>query len=220
MNTNTFDLEKWYGKLNKQFFGGKLKKVPLIWNQAKKELGLVKWDEKSGNIEHLALSDKFELTEAEILSVLAHEMIHVWQVQNKKTDGHGTNFKKEMARINDKSKWGIKIMTKQPLGHLKTTNPDLDKDFGFIVIKNTKKDFDIAIFNPDKTDYNKILTIVQQNLKNGKSVKVEVRSTQNGTVKQYGKESTNTTISTFKLDEDTFDALMSDSKKIYGGTVK
>ena len=219
VNTNTFDLEKWYEKLNKQFFGGKLKKVPLKWNQAKKELGVVKWDEKSGKIEHLALSDKFKLTEAELLSVLAHEMIHVWQVQNKKTDGHGTNFKKEMARINDKTKWGIKVMSKQPMGHLKMTNPDLDKDYGFVVIKNTKDDFDIAIFNPDKTDYKNILTIIKQNIKGSKKVDVEVRSTQNGTVKQYKKESTNTTISTFKLDEVTFDTLMSDSKKIYGGKI-
>jgi hypothetical protein len=219
VNTKSFDLGKWYTKLNKQFFGGKLKKVPLQWNQAKKELGVVKWDEKSGKVEHLAISDRFELTEAETLSVLAHEMIHVWQIQNKKTDGHGTNFKKEMARINDKTKWGIKVMTKQPLGHLKTTNPDLDKDYGFIVIKNNKTDFDIAIFNPDKTDYKNILTIIKQNVKGSKKVDVEVRSTQNGTVKQYKKESTNKTINTYKLDDVTFDTLMSDSKKIYGGKI-
>tara|TARA_R110000772_G_scaffold20466_5_gene56921 strand:- start:79235 stop:81988 length:2754 start_codon:yes stop_codon:yes gene_type:complete len=220
VNTKSFDLEKWYTKLNNHFFGGKLKKVPLKWNQAKKELGVVKWDKKSKKVDHLGLSDKFKLTEAELLSVLAHEMIHIWQIQNDKTDGHGTHFKKEMARLNDKTKWGIKVMTQQPLGHLKMTNPDLDKDYGFIVIKNSKTDFNVAVFNPDKTDYKKVLTIISQNIKGSKKVDVEVRSTQNGTIKQYKTESTNKTLFTFKLDEDTFDTLMNDSKKLYGGSLK
>lgn len=220
ININTFDLGEWYSKLNKKFFGGKLQEVPLRWNQSKEELGVVKWDEKSGEVHHLGISDRFKLTEEEVLSVLAHEMIHIWQIQNKKTDGHGSNFKKEMDRINNESEWGINVMETQPMGHLKMNNPDLDKDFGFIIIKNNDKDFDIAIYDPSKTDYGNLLSIIQQNVKRGKSVDVEVRLTQNGVIKQYKKESNNKNLSTFKLDELTFNTLMISSKKIFGGTIK
>lgn len=220
VNINTFDLEEWYEKLNKYFWGGKLPMVPLRWNKAKTELGVVKWDEKSGEIDHLGISDQFKLTQEELLSVLAHEMIHIWQIKNNKSDGHGNNFIKEMERVNDKTKWGIKVLTTQPMGHLKQTNPDLDKDFGFIMIKKGKDNFEIATYNPETTDYGNLLTIIQQNLKGSQKVEVEVRLTQNGVVKQYEKESNNKTLSTFKMDEVTFNTLMNDSKKVYGGTIK
>jgi hypothetical protein len=220
INSKTFDLQKWYDKLNKHFWGGKLPKVDLRWNNAKSELGVLKWDQNSGKIDHLGLSDEFKLTQEELLSVLAHEMIHVWQVFNNKTDGHGANFIKEMERINKKSKWGIKVLPKQPMEHLKMTNPDLKTDYGFILIKNKKDDFDICVYDPKKTDHKNLLTIIQQNLKKNSKVDVEVRLTQNGVVKKYEGESTNSTLKTYKIDELTFNTLMNDSRKIYGGTLK
>lgn len=219
VNFKTFDLKKWFDKLNKEFFNNRLREVPLRWNQAKTSLGVVKWDEKTGVIEHLGISDRYKLTQEELLSVLAHEMIHVWQIQNNKMDGHGNYFTKELERINDKSKWGINVYLTQPIEHLKMTNPDLNRDFGFIAIKNKKGEFTISIYDPNKTDYKSILTILQQNLDKGESVDVEVRLTQNGMVKQYDKESTNDRLFTHNLDELTFNSLMISSKKIYGGNV-
>lgn len=220
VNLKTFDLEKWYTKLNKELFGGKLEDVPLRWNQAESALGVVKWDEKTNVVDHLGISDRYKLTEEELLSILAHEMIHVWQIQNRKTDGHGNNFIKEMERINKKNKWGINVKEKQPLEHLKMTNPDLKKDFGFIIIKNGKSDYDITTFDPDKTDYGKLLAIIQHNIKNQKSIEFEVRMTQNGLIKQYKEVSDNEKIITYKLDELTFNSLMISSKKIYGGNIE
>lgn len=218
VNFKTFNLKKSYDKLNKAFFGGKLSGVPLQWNQSKKEIGVVRWDEKSGKIDHLGISKMFKLTEEEVLSVLAHEMIHIWQIQTDKTDGHGSNFKKEMRRINKLGKFGVKVLTKQPMDHLKTTNPDLESDFGFIIIKKSKDNFEIATYDPKKTKAKNLLTIIGQNLK--KNVDVEVRLTQNGLVKKYKKQSTNTTINTYKLDELSFNTLMNDSKKVMGTTLK
>jgi hypothetical protein len=220
VNSKTFDLQKWYDKINKHFWNGKLPKVELRWNNAKTELGVLKWDDESKKIDHLGLSDEFKLTQEELLSVLAHEMIHVWQVANNKTDGHGKNFINEMERINKKSKWGIKVLPKQPMEHLKMSNPDLKSDFGFILIKNKKDDFDIAIYDPKKTDHKNLLSIIKQNLKKNSKVDVEVRLTQNGLVKKYKKESTNSSLNSYKIDELTFNTLMNDSKKIYGGTIK
>lgn len=216
VNYKSFDMENWYGKLNKHFFNGKLPLVPLRWNQSKTALGSVNWEENSKNISYLALSRNYKLTQEELLSVLAHEMIHVWQIQNNKTDSHGKSFVKKMDEMNKNSKWDIRILTTQPMDHLKSNNPDLNTDYGFILIKNKKKDFDIAVYNPKNTKYENILTIIQQNIKKGNSVDVEVRLTTNGVVKKYEKESSNSTLATYKIDEVTFNTLMSDSKKIFG----
>ena len=149
VNPNTFDMEEWYSKLNKLFFGGKLKKVDMRWTNSKKELGVVRYDEKSGKIEYLGLSNKFKLTKSEQLSVLAHEMIHVWEIQENKKAGHQKPFKDKMVEINKKSKWGIEVLVTQPMEHLKSVNPDLDKEIGFLMIKNKSRDFDIAKFDID-----------------------------------------------------------------------
>jgi len=219
VNYKTFKLESWYDKLNKHFFNGKLPNVPLRWNQAEGELGVVKWEENSKNVDHLGISRSYKLTQAELLSVLAHEMIHIWQIENKKTDGHGKEFVKKMDEMNKKTKWGIRILPKQPMDHLKSNNPDLSKDYGFIMIKNKKDDFDIAVYDPKKTDYKKILIIIQQNIKKGNSVDVEVRLTKNGVIKKYENESTNGTLSSYSIDEVTFNTLMNDSKQIHGSNL-
>lgn len=218
INFKTFDLEKWYDKLNKELFSNKLKKVPLRWNQAEKELGVVRWDEKTKTVHHLGISQRFKLTQEELLSVLAHEMIHIWQVQNNKTDGHGKNFEREMERINKKSKWGIQVLTQQPMNHLKMNNPDLSKPFGFIILKDAANKYKICIFDQNKVDVNNLLTMVQQNKKG--TIEYEVRLTENGIVKQYDKESTNKTLVSYELDELTFNTLMNDSKKIKSGSIK
>ena len=211
INQNTFELDKWYDKLNKHFWGGKLPRVDLRWNDMKTNLGVLKYDNK-GNIHHLGISENYKLTQEEVLSVLAHEMIHVWQVVNKKTDGHGDSFKKEMERINKKTKWGIQILVKQPMEHLKMTNPDLNRDYGIVIIKKGKEDYEIATFDPNKVDYKNLVEILKQR----KNISVEIRKTQNGIIKKYDKESTNSEITTYKLDGLTFNTLMGDSKKISG----
>jgi hypothetical protein len=211
INHKTFDLEKWYDKLNKHFYSGKLPKVDLRWNDMKTNLGVLKYDNK-GNIDHLGISKNFKLTQEEVLSVLLHEMIHVWQVVNKKTDGHGKHFQKEMERVNKKSKWGTKVLIKQPMEHLKMTNPDLSRDYGIIIIKKSEKDYEIAIFDPQKVDYKVLVEILKQR----KNISVEVRKTQNGIVKKYEKESNKKEIITYKLDSLTFNTLMNDSRKITG----
>jgi len=209
-----FNLQSWYDKINTQYFGGKLKKVELRWTQSKTELGVVKYDKKSSKIEYLGVSRQFKLTKEETLSVLAHEMIHVWEVQYKKSAGHAKQFTDKAAEVNKKSKWGIQILVKQPMSHLKFLNPDLDKALGFIMIKRGDKNFEIAKFNPEQTDYKNIIEIIKQNNK-GK-VSIEVRSTENGVVNKFKKMSTNKELTTYKIDDVAFNTLMNDSKKITG----
>lgn len=215
INLKNFNLEKSYSKLNKSLFSGKLPNVELRWTQSKKELGVVKWDEKSKKIDHLGISTHYQYVESELLSVLAHEMIHIWQIQNGKTDGHGKEFEKKMIEINKKSKFGIHVLPKQPMEHMKMTNPDLTKDYGFVIIRKGKTDYEIATYDPKKTDYKNLLTIVKQNLKKGQKIEIEVRLTQNGLVQKYKKDSSNKTIHTYKLDELSYNTLVNDSKKIY-----
>jgi len=220
VNFKNFDLEQWYDKLNRHFFNGRLPKVDLRWNDLTTELGVVKWDVKTKLVDHLGISMNYKLTKEEVLSVLAHEMIHIWQIQNNKTDGHGNNFTMKMGEMNKKSKWGIEILTKQPMDHLKMNNPDLNKDFGFILTKKKNNEYEIATFDPSKTDHNNVLKVVQQNLQQVNKVDYEVRLTRNGVIKKYKKVSTDDTLYTYEADEVTFNTLMKSSKKIKGGTIK
>ena len=217
---HSFNLEMWYKKLNQSLFGGKLPMVPLKWTQAKGDLGVVKWDTETKNIHHLGISQQYKLTKEEVLSVLAHEMIHVWQIVNKKTDGHGKSFKEMMDKINDMGKYGIKVLTKQPMEHLKTVNPDVDKSIDFVIIQYDKDNFKIAKYDRDKVKPKNLALIIQQNLKKGKKAYVEFRETKNGIINQYKKSSTDTNLISYDLDELTFNTLVDDSKKLHSKNLK
>lgn len=104
INHNEIDLYDEYDKLNKLLFNGQLQAVTMIWNKrksahgvvrAKKEVFWGKWEIKS-----LGMSQFLNITYKNFKDVLAHEMIHVYLLQQNINDGHGWRFQREMNRIN------------------------------------------------------------------------------------------------------------------------
>ena len=116
------DLLKEYGKLNKKLFGDKLGVYPMKWNRRKGAGALVKWSWEGGRVQRrygrergdrkrrvegakvfinsVEVSTYYQSTIIGFYSRLAHEMIHVFLLEQGIDDGHGRLFKQEMRRIN------------------------------------------------------------------------------------------------------------------------
>jgi hypothetical protein len=117
------DLQKEYAKLNAKLFDGKLGMYPMKWNRRKGAGALVKWRKVGGEaklvppsgrrkrwrrertggvikILSVEVSTFYQSTLLGFLSRLAHEMIHVFLLEQNIDDGHGKLFRAEMRRIN------------------------------------------------------------------------------------------------------------------------
>lgn len=104
------DLAYEFNKINKLLFDGKLEMVPLNWSTSKGRHGHVsfrRWHD--GTVQHingLFMSKFFKIPYKMFKDTLAHEMIHVKNLQDdmkakrRVTKGHGYDFIREMNRIN------------------------------------------------------------------------------------------------------------------------
>jgi len=113
---DNIDLQYEYDKINKLLFNGELESVPLSWNNTKGKHGLVRFRaanlgrnaRKVNSITGLFLSKYFKIPYKMFKDTLAHEMIHVKNLQDAmrsskviyKNEGHGVDFVREMNRIN------------------------------------------------------------------------------------------------------------------------
>lgn len=104
------DLKAEYNRLNRELFGGELGSYPIKWNTRKDPLALVRIQRKNHSrtrwedtVMRLEFSNMYEITYAQFLDRLAHEMIHVYVSENNlEKDHHGHHFLKHMKRINTK----------------------------------------------------------------------------------------------------------------------
>lgn len=112
----SIDLQYEYDKLNQSLFNGELETVPLSWAKTKGKHGSVKFRamnmggkaRKVNSITGLFLSDFFKIPYKMFKDTLAHEMIHVKNLQDAMrsnrviytNEGHGLDFIREMNRIN------------------------------------------------------------------------------------------------------------------------
>jgi len=105
------DLEYEFNKMNKLVFNNELTMVPLDWSTSKVRHGHVsyrrKFDGTVERIQGLFLSKFFKIPYNKFKDTLAHEMIHVKNLQddmklNRRSakGGHGYDFIREMNRIN------------------------------------------------------------------------------------------------------------------------
>lgn len=98
------DLQDEYNKLNALLFNGKLKPVEMIWNSRRSSHGVVKAQRNRSTgeirIKSLGVSKFLDVPYKVFKDTLAHEMIHVYLLQQGINDGHGYRFKSEMSRIN------------------------------------------------------------------------------------------------------------------------
>lgn len=104
-------VEKKFDEFNRQIFGGKLPKIPVVLSDAKTFLGqcvcrtrrmpngrMEKYDFK------LRINTRLDLPEREVEDILIHEMIHYYigYHQLKDTSAHGQIFRQMMNEINTK----------------------------------------------------------------------------------------------------------------------
>ena len=113
---DNIDLQYEYDKLNDMLFNGELTKVSMSWANTKGKHGSVKFRalnmggkaRKVQSITGLFLSKYFEIPYKMFKDTLAHEMIHVKNLQDAMrsnrviytNEGHGSDFIREMNRIN------------------------------------------------------------------------------------------------------------------------
>ena len=99
------DLKADFDMINDLMFDGKLKPVKLRIMSTKNVVGLLSFegfaeiDGKTSKIlcskvKDIGISDFYDMERQEYLNVLAHEMIHLWMVQNNldEKDPHGPIF--------------------------------------------------------------------------------------------------------------------------------
>lgn len=98
------DLQDEYNKLNNLIFDGKLKPVQMMWDTRRSAHGTVKAQRNRLTneivIKSLSMSKFLDVPYKIFKDTLAHEMIHVYLLQQGINDGHGYRFKSEMNRIN------------------------------------------------------------------------------------------------------------------------
>ena len=101
---NEIDLQQEYNKLNNLLFDGNLQPVTMLWNKRKGAHGVVKGtrNRATGKItlKSLSMSQFLKVPYKFFKDVLAHEMIHVFWMQQDVNAKHGPLFVREMNRIN------------------------------------------------------------------------------------------------------------------------
>jgi hypothetical protein len=101
---NEIDLQQEYNKLNQLLFNGNLQPVTMLWNKRKGAHGVVKGtrSRSTGKItlKSLSMSQFLKVPYRFFKDVLAHEMIHVFWMQQDVNAKHGPLFVQQMNRIN------------------------------------------------------------------------------------------------------------------------
>jgi hypothetical protein len=101
---NEINLQNEYDKLNSLLFKGNLQPVTMLWNKRKGAHGVVKGtrNRKTGKITltSLSMSQFLKVPYKFFKDVLAHEMVHVFWMQQDVNAKHGPLFVQEMNRIN------------------------------------------------------------------------------------------------------------------------
>lgn len=121
-----FNLDEMFDVLNKKLFDGELKKIPLVWKTMRGSGGHLK-SHRIGKYgketpDYIAISDFYKKSEQQLLDTLAHEMVHLWIVQNEIRDDsyHGYRFVQKMKEIN--AKGIVKIDLKDDVSDIEVAN--------------------------------------------------------------------------------------------------
>ena len=102
-------VERKFDEFNRQIFGGKLPKIPVVLSDAKTFLGQCVYRTRklpNGSVEkynfQLRINTRLDLPEREVEDIIIHEMIHYYigYSQLKDTSTHGRIFRQMMNEIN------------------------------------------------------------------------------------------------------------------------
>lgn len=118
MQIDMFWLRKWFDTFNRQYFDGTLPAPRFHIGHSRTRLGTLSFKRKTtlGRTQlydfSLGMSNYYDQTEHQFLSVLLHEMIHlsIAAAGLKDTSPHGMIFRGMMSRLNREG-WHINVMT-------------------------------------------------------------------------------------------------------------
>lgn len=108
IDLENYDIQKEFDFLNKLLFEGKIKNVPIKLEKNKNSSARVistRYYNKPEEIKYLGISKNFKMKNKIFRDILAHELIHIYMIQNQIKDFggyHGIIFKKFMDEINKK----------------------------------------------------------------------------------------------------------------------
>lgn len=219
------DLETEYDRLNEELFNGKLERIPIKWEKVKNSGGRVVYTYQKINgvetnkIQYLGMSSYYEKTYKDFLNILAHEMIHVYIIQNniKDTDTHGVIFRKMMDEINSK---GYNINIYDDVTGRKMTNVDnLKSPVAVVMVYDVTSDvksiavLDYKIYNPNIVEsIEKALTRLSKIY--NKKYDLIIVYTYNGKLRKYTIKRTLKVLETVSIDDELWDELLQDKKNI------
>lgn len=136
----TINLQQEFDKLNRLLFDNKCEKIPLGFKSHKTRIGWVTLSliRRNGKVVEvpntLYISNTFKITYGTLMDTLAHEMIHVYLMQQgvREADHHGTAFMEMAKRINNKN-LGIKVTATNTEILIRKNAPK--KPYGIILVK-------------------------------------------------------------------------------------
>ena len=218
---NDINLEQEFDKLNKLLFDNKCNRVPLELSMRRMAHGHVSATinrlSRKITVKKLAISKFYNIPYKLFKDTFAHEMIHVYLLQQNINDGHGVYFHREMNRINGMG-LGFNVSVKLDSGDLELSSSVKGRDVIFMIFSNGGK-IGLSVMTP--TAY------YSQGVKIGKIFSYATRS---GKYKEFVGEfyesnnpllrkftiqrSFTKSISHSTITEDMMDKLISESKKI------
>lgn len=182
------DLRHEFDKLNNMLFNGELTSIPLSWSNTKAKYGHVKYQYSRANrlplrIHGLFITKFFKITYKKFKDILAHEMIHVKNIQDSmrtntpryKGDAHGVEFFRELNRINAMG-LGFNVTDKEYDSHDVSDNVKGKEMYvGVLRVNGVKSGtFIIAMTPLAYSQRSRIVDIFNQAIRSGKYKSVEV----------------------------------------------
>jgi len=182
------DLRHEFDKLNNMLFNGDLTSIPLSWSNTKAKYGHVKYQYSRATrlplrIYGLFITKFFKITYKKFKDILAHEMIHVKNIQDSmrtntpryKGDAHGVEFFRELNRINAMG-LGFNVTDKEYDSHDVSDNvKGKEMYIGVLRVEGVKSGtFIIAMTPLAYSQRQRIVDIFNQTIRSGKYKSVEV----------------------------------------------
>jgi hypothetical protein len=182
------DLRHEFDKLNNMLFNGELTSIPLSWSKTRAKYGHVNYRYNRATrmplgINGLFITKFFKITYKKFKDILAHEMIHVKNIQDSmrtntpryKGDAHGADFFRELNRINSMG-LGFNVTDKEYEAH-EVSDEVKGKEMylGVLRMEGVKSGTFIIAMTP--AAYNqryRIVHIFDQAIRSGKYKSVEI----------------------------------------------
>jgi hypothetical protein len=182
------DLQHEFDKLNNMLFNGELTTIPIDWSKTRGKYGHVRYQYNRATrmptrINGLFITKFFKITYRKFKDILAHEMIHVKNIQDSmrnrtpryKRDAHGYEFIKELNRINSMG-LGFNVTDKEYDSH--EVSDDIkgkEMYIGVLRLSGVKSGtFIIAMTPAAYNQRHRIIDIFNHVIKTGKYKSVEI----------------------------------------------